>query len=139
MSYLNTWAGWVIGGSILGTVVLVAAVIALNASGLSNVVSLVTDTLKPITVKLAGIFADALGLVWENLRDGLKYIAKSGKAVFALLMACAVVVVFVYFPTKHKTTARVTQQLHRDYRFVAKRKPSSVANWVPPIFGYKVK
>jgi len=138
LDFINTWAGWLIGGSVLTALVVAALAYAVGAQ---KAVELVVALLQPSFAAVGRIAGEWITIAWENFRDGAKVIGSSVKAMFALAVCCGLIAGLVYVPTVHKTTKKVTEKLHRDYRFVPRKKaaPQPARQWIPSVFGYGAK
>jgi hypothetical protein len=138
---LTSWTGWLVGGSML-TLVAVAALA--YAVGAQKAVELVVSVLQPIFTAVGNAAGNAITVTYENTRDGLLYIGRSGKAIFALLVICGLVAGATYVPATKKAERKTWEKVRRDYTLVNKRKKApeqspGVKAWKPTPFGYGVK
>jgi hypothetical protein len=123
------WLGF--SGTVVGVI---AAGVALRFA-FPGVAETITDTLRPVGAAL-GKF---VGWFITELREGAKYVFKSASALLFLVTACAVVWGVTHISTKQTTKVAVTKELHRDYKFIAKRKPRTATNFVRDLISGQFK
>lgn len=116
--FLPSWTGWLFGGTLT---LLIAALLA-YALGARELAAIVASFLRPIVAAIGGALGNAITFTYENTRDGLVIIGRSGKALFALLVVCSIVAASVYVPTKKATERKTWAKAHKDYTLVSKRK-----------------
>lgn len=130
----SSWYGLLFGG---GLVTFIVLVVALRWAGVSA--QPIVDFIGPILKTLGELIADAMGAVYRNLKDGAAYTIKSGKAIFFVMACCMVAAALVYFPAKDRGAKKQVAELRKYYKFVPRKKTKTAGQWVPSIFGYKVK
>jgi hypothetical protein len=132
--FLTSWYGLLLGGGLTTFIVLV---VALRWAGVSA--EPLVLALSPIFKSAGEIVGNAMTVIYENVRDGLLYIGKSGKALLALVVVCGMVAGVVYVPTKQRAekrgAERQVKELRKKFRFVDKT-PKAPKQYVPAMFGY---
>lgn len=119
LDVFSSWATWLVGGSMLTALVVAALAYAVGAQ---KAVELVVSVLQPIAAAIGGAIANAITVLYENTRDGLLIIGKSGKALLALAVMCLIVAVSVYVPTVRHTKKKTWGEAHHNYTLLPKRK-----------------
>lgn len=130
LDVFSSWTTWLVGGSVLTALAAAALAYALGAQRAAEVFA---EFLSPIARALGGVIGGAITFVWENTRDGLAEIAKSGKAIFALLVVGALVAVSVYVPAVKHTSKKTWAKAHQEYTLLPKKKVAAKSKKSSPV------